>query len=129
MKRQHITIIVLSAIIVIAVSAVAWGTIAILSSIDSNKQENTPAASEDPKKEEEPENTFGDPVIDEDKDKLAEAIEAEAVNLIETNPEQARVKYLEAAEAYKEAGNVSKSSEMTADATTAELLAQQQQSQ
>lgn len=48
---------------------------------------------------------------------------------MDSDPQAAKQKLLEAGEVYRQAGNIRKASEMSADAMTAELLIQQQQAE
>lgn len=133
MKKKHIPVITLASVTVIAVVAIALGTVLLLRKIDGNKQ-SAPVKTVNKErgidsKEPPIDNTFGTPKIDTDLNKDAEKIEQEAVSLLNSSPEAAQKKYLEAAKAYKKAGNISKASEMQADAMTAELLVKEQSKQ
>lgn len=124
--KKNLTIATIAIFSVAITAVVAWGTIALLSSIGDSKKD-TPSSSTpepQPKEEEQPEESpsFGEPSINERLSKKAEAIEKEAASLMESDPAEAQKRYLAAAEAYREAGNVSKVSEMQANATTAEAL-------
>lgn len=67
--------------------------------------------------------------INEEINSKAKAIENEANGLMESNPAEAHNKYLEAEQAYREAGNMNKVGEMLANAQTAQALAAQQTEQ
>lgn len=125
MKKQHVIIIILTTIAIAATTATAWGTVAILRSI--NSQKNTSSESDSKQPTESVEKTvrtdeLEETPIDKEADKKAQILDKEAADLMSSDPQSAHQKYLEAKEAYSLAGNVSKASEMDANAMTATLL-------
>lgn len=130
MKRQH-TIIILAFATIILIVLTAWGTIALLRSVDNEKEPtDTPNSQTEQKKETEgkKEDAYGDPQIDKGLDEKAKDIEDEAATLMDSDPAEAKKLYLKAADAYKKSGNISKVSEMQANAMTAELLVEERKS-
>lgn len=132
MKKQRTIISILAVIAIAIVIAVSWRTITLLNSIDTGGDSvptDKPQLQSEDKNTPVDKDTFGDPKIDQELNRKAEEIDNEAAALMESDPARAKSKYLEAAEAYRQAGNVSKASEMSADATTAELLVAEQKSE
>lgn len=126
MKKQPPIIIALVLIVAVTIIAIAWGTIALLRTIDSKKTTNTNTPTQEFKEEENPVRTdeFKED-IDEALSKEADAIANEAASLMELDPHAAQQKYLEAKETYAKAGNIAKATEMDANAMTAALLIEQ----
>lgn len=126
MKKQHIINATLATIAVVTIAATAWGTAALLRSVDSSQG----AMAETTHQKKIPENNLirtdeFKETIDDEVNKRAETIATEAARLLDSDPVAAEQKYREAKDAYSQAGNVAKASEMDANATTAILLAEQ----
>jgi len=120
MRKNQLLIALMAILITVAVAVV---TITILSRLDRSgtssniipEENHTEEVSEDPFRE----------IIDEEKNNQAKLIEKEASSLMESDPSKAKEKYLEAREAYNDAGNSPKASEMDANAMTADILMKQ----
>lgn len=126
MKNNKIFILV--AILAATVVAAA-GTFALLNFINEKKEGDQPEINVNEPLEETSAKDELAPVIDEQKNSVAQAIDREATDLMESDPVSAKEKFSEAESAYREAGNELKASEMNANAMTAQLLAEQKSQQ
>lgn len=120
MNRKQLIITLALAVIVII--AVGGSTIALLNYLNKQKEVPTPTV---PKEETPADEPFVEP-IDETLDKQARALEAEAASLMNKEPLRAQEKYIEAGNIYEQAGNAARAGEARANAMTAGLLAEEQ---
>lgn len=107
--------------VLICTIVVTAGTVLLLSYIEKQRNNDTNQQSEQKEKEANVEAIKGfEENIDEDKNEQAQAIESDAMGLIESDPAKAYTRYLEAEKVYKDAGNMNKVGEMRANALTAQ---------
>jgi len=117
MNKQPLIIITVA---LVGILLIAGGTATMLNYLD---RQNKPSQQEEEKKE--PVDSKVDEIINSEANLKAQAAEQQAVSLMHSDPKQAYDKYLEAEQAYRDAGNMNKVGEMMANAQTAELHAQE----
>lgn len=114
-------------LMVVGVLAIAGGTVFVLQRSDSNSQSQTTPknkdddSSNDGGNKEDDQQPLKDDIDPEINDK-ASKIEAEADDLINSDPEKASEKYQEAGRLYDEAGNKNKAGDMFDNSKTAESM-------
>lgn len=114
-------------LMVVGVLAIAGGTVFVLQRSDSNSQSQTTPknkdddSSNDGGNKEDDQQPLKDDIDPEINDR-ASKIEAEADDLINSDPEKASEKYQEAGRLYDEAGNKNKAGDMFDNSKTAESM-------
>lgn len=106
------------AAIIIGIVAIGFATVMVLSKVESTRNQDDSSKNQDDSSDPEP----LEDGVDRQLNNQAAAIEAEANELLESDPVEAHKKYEEAAKAYTEAGNLNKAGDMADNAQTAKSL-------
>ena len=124
LTKRTLLITALTLVATILVGVVVWKTLVFFGTVESTEVKSSQQSKNtDDVTVKGP--TF-EQVIDEQKNNIAKRLDEEAASLMSSNPSEAKAKYQEAEDAYRDAGNISKASEMDANSMTVDALIQQQ---